>query len=438
MFPHSYRLRRPRYCYSEAGDRTHEDKLRGLLTHAPLRPARVTEPRCLFVFLDEDRDHANQLYLALRNGIAQFPGCKRLTGISLERDRVESLRIDGGDGNDLPKRFADAIGHRLASASALPDLALVIYTKQPDPDKDPYPAAKAILTRFGVPSQYISWELLDAEQQFRYAVSNLALNIFVKLGGVPWSVSLKRERPTLVLGIGRAVTKDPTTQATRRRIGFATCVLSNGVYLNTSFFPPADTHHDFLVTLRSGLAEALEQQGSELGRAERLTIHVSQFEKRDVIRVVRETVTEHESVKGLVLPFEIVRLSDKSDFAVFDTSDEGYIAEEGTVVALGQAHALLVTEGRREKAVWRGRKPVTLEIHREESSMPGLSMRDTIEDAFALSSVNWRGFNAVTQPVTLQYAQLLAHQIEKMARSEPDIASILQGQKGLNTVPWFV
>ena len=88
--------------------------------------------------------------------------------------------------------------------------------------------------------------------------------------------------------------------------------------------------------------------------------------------------------------------------------------------------------------MWRGRKPVTLEMHREYHSSASLRIRDTVEDAFYLSSVNWRGFNAITQPISLQYAQLLAKQVAKMSTVEPEICNHIRENRAFNAVPWFI
>lgn len=434
--PFAYALTRPLYVYSEDGTHTHSDKLRGLLKYSPLRAATTTEPRCLFVFRDEDRDHANRLYLALRNGIAKFPGCKQLAGVSIEKSLVEPLRVVAGSGEDLGRAFYNAVLKRLGQGD-LPDFAFIIYSKEPDPSAgDPYPGAKAALATYGVPSQYVSWQTLDSPQLFRYAVSNVALNVFVKLGGVPWSVFLETETPSLVVGIGRVCTG---TGAERRRLtGFATCTLSNGIYLNTSFFPPVDNEIAFLESLRNGLSGALSAVLQQSTEVRKVTVHVSQKERRDVILTIRDTVGAYERQAQIPIPYEIVRLTEDSDFRVLDLNDSGWVSEEGTVVALARGHGLLVTEGRREKDVWRGRRPVTLELRREFASVKGLEFRETIRDAFTLSSVNWRGFNAVTQPMTLQYARLLTQLVEKMARIDPDIGAKLVEQTALNSVPWFI
>jgi len=438
-FPYVYKLGQPAYSYSSDGKRVHRDKLRGLLRYAPLRQPRTRKPHCLFVYTNDDRDHANQLYLGLRNGMANFPGCKRLTGVALERDSVEAVKVPRTGDDEQAKAFSETIRARLAQDSDKPDFAFVLHSRQPNPlVQDPYIAAKVALSESGVPSQYVSWELLNSRQQFQYALSNIALSLFVKLGGVPWSVAVRRKYPTLVLGIGKAEIRDSQSRSPLRLIGYAVCTLSNGLYVDTSFFPPARDYEQFHVNLETGLKEVMDRMLSEYERVEKITIHVSQMERFDTIQVIRQTLSAYEKDRQISVPFELVRLTEDSDFSVLDLSNPGHVSEEGTVVALGQDHALIVTEGRREKAVWRGRKPVTLELRREYRSLPNMGIRDTIEDAFRLSSVNWRGFNAVTQPVSLLYARLLAQQVEKMSSLSPNIGNEIQQHESFNSVPWFI
>ncbi len=438
-FPNTYGLKRPRYVYSADGKISHDDKLRGLLRYQPLKLADTSSPKCLFIFTHDDRDHANRLFLSLRNGISNFPGCKQLVGLSLESENVEPLRVTFKNMNDPARGFYDSINNYFGTTTGKPDFAFVIFSKRPDPRiTDPYPAAKAALTKKGVPSQYVSWELLDSPNQFQYAISNIALSFFVKLGGIPWGVSIEKKVPALVVGVGGTQIEDPNSNTYRRLIGYAVCVLSNGVYLNTSFFPPAFDFEQFLASLKQGLREALTRMLDKNEAVEKVTVHVSRFERRKFIDTVRETIQENDRIQTRPLPYELVRLIQDSDFSVFDLAQPGYVSEEGTVVALGTDHALLVTEGRREKSVWRGRKPVTLEMRRDHVSSSRPRFRETIEEAFSLSTVNWRGFNTITQPMSLQYAKLLADLVGKMGKVDPEIINSLATNNSLNNVPWFI
>lgn len=438
--PYTYKLRRPLYTYGPGGTNTNADKLRGLMTYPPLKSVPNQRPDCLFVFLDNDRAHANRLYLSLRNGLARFPGCKRLLGITLETAQVHALRVHPTAPKDQARAFADAIEGQLSNSPGRPDFAFVLYSNQPTVEfPDPYAAAKSALTRHGIPSQYIGWELLDAPNQFQFAISNVALSFFVKLGGVPWGVVLDKQEPSLVFGIGHIEVEDRQSRTRSRLVGFATCLLSNGVYLDTSFFPPAETFEQFLSNLDTGLRATLDKTLTKNGQGvAKVTLHISQLERHETLARIQQIASEYERNQQIPIPFEMVRLTADSDFSVMDLSHPGYVSEEGTVVALDQEHALLVTEGRREQAVWRGRKPVTLEMRRTYRSSPSLQFKDTILDAFCLSSVNWRGFNAITQPISLQYARLLARQVAKMAQADPRVISALQQNTEFNTIPWFI
>jgi len=428
-----------RYCYSEDQQRTHEDKLRGLIRHGPLRKAPNTHPHCLFVFLDSSRDDANKLYLYLRNGIEKFPGCSRLTGVSVEKDTVASVRVPPPpQSEDSARRFKDSLEDYLAKFKR-PDFAFVIFSRQRSGASDPYDTVKAVLTRFGIPSQWVSLELLDSPSQIRYAMSNIALSFFVKLGGQPWSVSAGRPKPALIVGVGSALARyyDGSRPA-QRFIGYALCVLSNGVYLDMSFFPPADSYEQFLDQLSQGLQSAVRQTLATHSSIERVTMHVSSAERRETAKTIENAIDQYRRDQEAPIPFEVIRLTSDSDFAVYDMSDPGYVSTEGTVVALAENRALLVTEGRKQKAVWRGRKPVTLEIQRQHASSHVLPLKDAVEDLFALAMVNWRGFNAVTQPISLQYAKLLTEQVLKMSRVDPDICKYIAANQQLRSVPWFI
>jgi len=399
-----------------------------------MKPVHVRAPHCLFIFMEHDRERANKLYLALRNGIGSFPGCNRLVGVTLDRPQAERLLIRRRDGHQAQEHY-ETITRRLESGPKV-DFAFVIQSRLPDPSDDPYGASKAALLHAGVSSQFVSYELMDSEQQFRFAMTNIALSFFVKLGGVPWSVVPPSASASLVIGVGRAETRalDRPTQLT----GFAISVLSDGQYIATDYFPPATSYSEFIASLKPALAHALERLLAENTLLDRLTIHVTRFERRDLVTAVREAVESAQDARGVFVPFEIVRVSSDSEFMVVDLSNPGFVSMEGTVVSLRPARALLVTEGRDEKSVWRGRKPVALELTREFHSEGALDFKRTVADAFALSSVNWRGFNAVTQPISIQYAHLLAEQFAKVADFDPQLAGRAIQSDRLRGIPWFI
>src|SRR5438309_9805341 len=109
-YPNVWTLHRPKYVFGD--NQTFADKLRGLTKYQPMKPVHVRAPHCLFIFMEHDRERANKLYLALRNGIGSFPGCNRLVGVTLDRPQAERLLIRRRDGHQAQEHY-ETITRRL-------------------------------------------------------------------------------------------------------------------------------------------------------------------------------------------------------------------------------------------------------------------------------------------------------------------------------------
>lgn len=437
-FPSVRHIRRPVYVFSEDGTNTHVDKLRGLLRFAPLRTAKTPEPQYLFVFCESDRDFANQLYFTLRKGIASFPGSHQFVGLPISTERLDALRLPP----DLyrmgrERELYEAIDSYLDTTARRPDFAYIIGDASWKFQRPtPYGAIKAALLHRSIPSQMVTKQLMQSESQFRYAIPNIALSALAKLGGVPWLVNRSGELPALVIGVGTTVIADWHGKTNQRLLGYAICMLSTGLFLDLDFFGAASTPDEFIPHLTSGLSSTLDRLQQNHTTISRVSLHVSHFERHDTIRAIKALLDSRKTSQPT--PFEVLRLNHDSSFMVMDVADPGYVAEEGTVVQLGGRHALLVMEGRHEKAPWKGRKPVTLEVHREYASNPSIPLIDSLRDLFHLGFVNWRGFGTKTKPATLAYAKLLSDRMADITAVAPEIAESMQSNMASGTGLWFL
>jgi hypothetical protein len=439
-FPSVRQIRRPVYVFSEDGKRCHVDKFRGLLKHSPLKPARTPDPHYLFIFCQDDRDFANQLYAALRTGIASFPGSHQFVGLSISQEQLDSCRLPTGCFNPgKEQQLYSSVQAHLEQSKTKPDFAYIIGNntwKYHRPS--PYGAMKAALLQHGVPSQMVTRQLLQAGTQFRFAIPNIALSAFAKLGGVPWLVQRSGEPPALVIGIGTTNVRNSSGETRQRYLGYAICMLSNGLFLDLSFFGVSTSHEEFLPKLTEGLGNTLDRLGKTQNKVSKVTLHVSQFERYDTIAAIADLLGKRKQAQPSPVPFELLRLSHDSSFTVMDLDDPGFVAEEGSVVDLAPRHSLVVMEGRQEKASWRGRKPVTLEVHREYVSNPALPFADSLRDVFHLGFVNWRGFGTKTKPATLAYAKLLSDRVADMAAVVPSIVDYMENNATFGTSLWFL
>jgi hypothetical protein len=420
----------------------HTDKFRGLLRFSPFQAAQITNPVCLFIFCDDgrDKDIANELYFILRKGLGSFPGIEQFTGVSISRDRLDALRLDPAlfhSDRDYSGIY-DAVSNHLAASRHRPDIAYVIADeawkyRRPSP----YGAIKAAMVPYSLPSQFVSRQLIRSRTQFQFAIPNIALASFTKLGGVPWRIRRLDSPQAMVIGVGTTTVSDATSDRRKRILGYSICMLSDGLFVDMKFFGAAASHEEFLPQLTAGLRRSLSDhiQKSDISK---LTLHVSHFERRDTVRAIESVLDESRKEFQTALPFELLRLTYDSQFMIFDLDHPGYVPSEGIAIGLSPRHALVVTEGRQETAKWRGRKPVTLEIHREYSSIPTLPLLDSLNDVFQLGFVNWRTFHEKTEPVSLAYAKMLSQRIADMAAVRPSILDDLSQNADFGRRLWFL
>lgn len=440
FYPHYYQIERPTFLYDDHGLKSHLDRLRGLLTHQPLKPSNHQKPRCLFVFREDDRELANTLYLALRNGEKAFPGCSKLVGIHLEKNQVSSVRIPVTHGGNEGAVYLHHIKNFLENNPPAPELVILIHDKG-DEDDHPYLPCKAYLASKGIPSQHITRELMKNQTTFKWAIANIALAILVKLGGIPWKVQISRNAPSYIIGVGRkeVPTKNPSKPDERTTFyGFTTSILSDGLFQDVRFLDPTSTEHDYYNALKLGVISAIEGALEKGENPAHLTIHVTQQSGRRAVETVRSAINQFKMKMSLAPSFEIVRISDSSDFEVYNPSFDDNVPAEGTVVGISPKRALLLTEGRGEKETWRGRVPIVLDVTREYFDSTARSFDETLEEIFHLSAVNWRGFNAVSTPTSIYYSKLISNLIGHIHALDPKLLSDLKKAVELNSIPWFI
>ncbi|MBE0545247.1 MAG: hypothetical protein IH623_28245 [Verrucomicrobia bacterium] len=391
----------------------HPDKLRGLVKFGPYQPIHV-KPRIGFVFPEGYRDYANNLYLALRNGIGYFKGLSTLLKVPFEKEQVFPITgfslPNPHDHEDAAKRYRDAILSWKAATKESADIFVNLHPKSLAWEEDSaYGACKAVLLEAGISSQNVTFELIDNSSQFEWAAANIALAIFVKLGGIPWVTNLESQDKYIVVGMGRAEKQDHVTRERSQFTAFTTCVRDNGVYELTHFGKPCTTREEHLVELRKTAGEALKR-ALELGpHIKGIVIHFPKEFARDERDEVEQAIKEASHERAFAC--YTLKVTEEERFFAFDDSENG-IPPRGTCIKLGESEYMLYTEGAEEKAAWSNRLPTAVRIKHFDSP-DKLITGDLVSQIFDLSLVNFRGFNAKAFPVSLYYSHLIAQILKR-------------------------
>jgi argonaute-like protein implicated in RNA metabolism and viral defense len=386
------------------------DTFRGLSRFGPYSEVQG-RPKFGFVFAQQYKDDANNLYRALRNGVGYFRGFSNMFRVPFEKDQV--FPITGfelrnyRDPHDSARAYADAILNWTRIHNVNPDLIFVLHPKTPSWQKEsPYHACKAALLAEGYLSQNVTNELINNSAQFEWSVANIALAAFVKLGGVPWVIHRRSERQQFVIGLGRSELFDPTTRERERTIAFTTCMRSDGLFKFSTFAREAHSMQEYLFGLKSAVSEALEKITAEKLPVETLSLHLPKEFGRDEAEVLKEVVESYD--KDGRVKIHTLKVTDDDNFFVVDNATPDGVPARGTCIKIGERDYLLYTEGREEKQKWRNRIPTALRVRNYDGDTPPTVVTDLVSQVFDLGQSNWRGFNALSRPVSILYSELIA------------------------------
>jgi argonaute-like protein implicated in RNA metabolism and viral defense len=245
---------------------------------------------------------------------------------------------------------------------------------------------------------------MDNASQFEWAAANIALGIFVKLGGIPWVANLETPNQYVIVGMGRTEKQDPVTRERTQFTSFTTCVRDNGIYELTHFGKPCKTREEHFVELKKTATDAFKK-ALELGpKIKGIVVHFPKDFSREEIQQVEEARNEASRDRSFIS--HTLKITEEDRFFAFDDSVNG-IPPRGTCIKLGESEHILYTEGAEEKAAWSNRLPTAVRVRHFDGTDKVLT-NELLSQVFDLSLVNFRGFNAKAFPISLYYSQLIA------------------------------
>lgn len=428
-----WRLPAPQLRFDAAfPSRAGQQAYQGVRSYGPFDNSRVSlgDGTLLFVFPTAMQAHARRLARAWLRGVRGFPGFEAMFRVPVAKGQaLKFLQVDA----DLANPAAAATHYREAisawsqgSRDGDPLLALVLvpHSERWQTDR-PYYEAKAAFANLGIPSQMVTTELVADEGRFPWAVADIALASFAKLGGIPWTVEAPDGDDDLIIGIGR---RDVGPEGRRRRIfGYAVTFISNGIYRQTWSFTPAADESSYLERLKLAVKSALAADLDT--RPRRLVVHLSSRTGRREIEAV-ETAMQQANV---TLPTGFLRLDDTALWDAADTDEDAWAAPKGLVTRLGERRALLHAEELGATGPPDG--PLLIELDRR-STVGVEAFDELVAQVFRLAHANWRGFNARSKPATLVYGEELAGLVGHLSDVDTWNPELLRSD--LSNRPWFL
>lgn len=394
------------------------------------------EPTIGILFPEQHKGSVEELAAKLRDGApsegkySPFPqGMPRKYRLRQMTYKLTPTKIS----NDRAAAYKSAA---LTAAQQKLDLALVVISES---DKalvgaaSPYYTAKATLMSQGVPVQAITMETINRLNP--YTLNNLALSLYAKLGGIPWTLSVQQRLVhEIVVGIGSARVGFDRLSERERLVGITTVFSGDGSYLlgnATTEASSTEYKSCLLESLRATLAELRRRFGWQRGDKLRIIFHQSfKRYKETEAAAVSDLIAELDEFE---VEFAFVQVSSDHDWKLFDESATGVtyqsrlkgakVPERGVIVPLGPRAALVTLVGPHQlKTDLQGcPSPILVSIH------PSSTFKDlnyVSKQVFDLTFMSWRSFNPSTQPVSVSYPNMvvdLLGNLRQIPNFNPDI-----------------
>lgn len=318
-----------------------------------------------------------------------------------------------------------------------------------DGDDNPYLVTKALLLKLGVPVQEVTLETMSLPVvQLAYAMNNISLATYAKLGGVPW---LLKSQPTvareLVIGLGSHEVQASRFGANERLVGITTVFSADGSYLldnKTAVVPYAEYAEALQETVREAVETVRREQNWKASDTVRLVFHAVKPFRDDEVETITGMVGElgHANAE-----FAFLQFAEDHPFRVFDESEQGvnakgggkkgiYAPPRGLALHLTEGEALVAFVGAREvKKPGDGTpQPAVVRLHRSSTFR---DMTYLARQAFNFSGHSWRSFFPARLPITIIYSELIASLMRSLKPvSTWDADAMMLGQ--ISRTRWFL
>lgn len=380
-----------------------------------------------FLFCERDRTLSNRLYYALlgKTYPSQFPGMSEMFGCQ--------FGIESVTGTPLEEFSIEHVGAALEKieSSLVNGLILPVFISPFDEsdNDDLYYLIKHRCLQLNSPCQFVSTRLLSSKYQLKWATSNIALQIFAKMGGEPWLVT-PRSRSCLVIGIGQAHSRE--YGPAKKYFAYSVLTESSGLYKELRILGDDRDFGSYILNFERQLSAILEQYYDSY---ERFVIHSTFKVRNREIKAVEDVVAQMALKAGGDKEFVVMKFNEHNKFFAYSSEGNSMTPFESSILRLSKDEFLVWFEGlqlHNPNLKNQIRRPVHVQFLHSNRRLDSSRLRDYIQDSVNISGASWRGFNAKSLPISIKYAYLIAkfyREFQRLGLEEVDFTAVS---------PWFL
>ena len=383
-------LKSKRYIFKN--NKISYSQFKGLMDFGPYDIQDFSQIRYIYLIQKDHKTDAYKLIEAL-NG-KTFPTFRGLNKLSLPlqtKNNTKALFLSSFDS----KEIQEILSHEDFENSIL--ISII-----PSKEEEFYYALKNHCLQKNIPLQVVHVETISDNTKLKWSISSIALQIFTKLGGIPWIVQ-SESKNCLIVGIGQSIRRD-NKGIIKRFFAYAVLLESTGKFLSLKPLASTDKKDEYLKLVTQSIKELLEQNKIY----NKIIFHIPEKIKKKDIKVIEDVLKNVNSNIELY----IVRINENSKFFGYDTNNNSLIPYESTYIQLSNKEYLIWSEGlnyNNPTPKKRYGNPLYVEIYYSNSGKDIKTHKSLLQDIVNLSGANYRGFNAKSLPVSIYYPKLISN-----------------------------
>ena len=449
------------YCFDPAKKKRSSYAWPGLEQFGPYSRDTFSKksPRILVLTPDKATGKVGQFVGMLSHGVTSVANSRYAGGFAklfhLHNPEFVTVPVPllGEGTKEACVRYREAIEIALRKSPDF-DAALVAILDEHTNMEDslsPYLYAKAALLTSGIPVQEFRMATATGQPYgLQFVLQNIALSLYAKMGGVPWTVDQGLAvDDEVVIGMGTAEVSSSRFAKRERYIGITTVFRGDGAYL-LGHLSRDCAYDDYPRVLEENttrvLQELRDRNGWRDGDTVRVVFHAHKpFKKVEVAQIVKACVDRVGT--GLQVQFAFLSVLHDHPFKVTDPDYAGIpnqktgqvkarmVPPRGRVVQLGRFTRLLCTKGPTliKRPAIPLPSPLLLKLH-EESTYRDLQYLS--EQVLKFTSLSWRSSQPAEDPVTIYYSELIAGLLARLRGIDGWSPSILNTR--LRHSMWFL
>lgn len=214
--------------YLVGGNKHSDSQFLGVRKYAPYK-LLADDAKFIFLFTERTRSLARDIYLGLTGKLfpGQFSGMNDMFKLSFNKENVTHVVIDRFDQENLDK-FESQLKETKKNTAAGKVMIIAVPPKGIREDgSEAYSYLKFLALKNDSYCQVVTEETFHKKDELKWSVSNIGLQIFSKLGGIPWLVKPEKS-DCLILGIGSVHEKKDGS--TVKYSAYTVCLDSSGEF----------------------------------------------------------------------------------------------------------------------------------------------------------------------------------------------------------------